>query len=277
MWVEVDVVDPESVGLEDTGTRGHNNDPPAVVLGCARSKPLAAYFAARVLREQKLRRTVHAQPTHLADLRAILTGGGLRVDAVSDEFNERTALMIAAGKSCLESMRVLLDAGANTNVRNKKDGSTALMIATEQGCLQTVELLLDRGARKDIWDRKGKTVLERTIDPLFRDLILAHAKLTELQTRHRAETAELQNRQHHQRASLSSPTSPSYTPSSPSLASPSSSSSVSPYISSDRIRHIHIPRQLQDLVNSAPGQQIPLQQLRDLANAIVTGPRGISR
>ncbi len=81
-----------------------------------------------------------------------------------------TALMAAAGAAKLKTVEVLLDAGADPNLRDAS-GRTALIAAVlEEGCsvprpscderLAVMKTLLSHSARTDIRDRQGKTALD---------------------------------------------------------------------------------------------------------------------
>jgi len=73
------------------------------------------------------------------------------------EINERnTALIAAAENGDAESVRLLLDAGADMNATNN-DGDTALILAAVQGHAEIVRLLLDRGANVEATDSDGYT------------------------------------------------------------------------------------------------------------------------
>ncbi|XP_010035890.2 integrin-linked protein kinase 1 [Eucalyptus grandis] len=71
-------------------------------------------------------------------------------------------LMYAANEGDLDSIRELLDSGADVNFRDI-DGRTALHIAACQGRTDVVQLLIDRGAVVDPKDRWGSTPLADAI------------------------------------------------------------------------------------------------------------------
>jgi len=86
-----------------------------------------------------------------------LIQGGAVVDA-RDRVGQ-TALMIAAGRGDLASVRALLDAGGDPNTR-ANDGSTALMRACERQAADVVTVLLASGADRTIRDAGGRTARE---------------------------------------------------------------------------------------------------------------------
>lgn len=53
----------------------------------------------------------------------------------------QTALMLAVSHGRLDTVRLLLEAGADVNIQDE-DGSTALMCAAEHGHLDIIKLLL---------------------------------------------------------------------------------------------------------------------------------------
>jgi len=95
------------------------------------------------------------------EMEMVLAAGG-DINCCRDS-NDGTPLMHAAFLKQLESVRLLLDLGADVNLQDR-DGRTALNRAI-LGCndkkrsLPVVELLLQRGADPTIKDREGKTPL----------------------------------------------------------------------------------------------------------------------
>ena len=85
----------------------------------------------------------------LADQRGalyVLVTRGADVNATVAE-SGNTALMLAANRGRLEAVRMLLQAGADPNLK-AKDGWTALQAAEMIGDDEIVELLRDAGARE---------------------------------------------------------------------------------------------------------------------------------
>ena len=54
-------------------------------------------------------------------------------------------------------VKQFIDAGADVNARNPKDGETALIHAAHDGNLQSLRLLLDAGAKLDATNRAGRS------------------------------------------------------------------------------------------------------------------------
>jgi ankyrin repeat protein len=69
-----------------------------------------------------------------------------------------TGLILATREAGLESMKVLLDAGAPIN-QQSANGNTALIVAAMNGNAQTLNMLLDRGADVNIANAQGWTPL----------------------------------------------------------------------------------------------------------------------
>ena len=73
-----------------------------------------------------------------------------------------TALILATREGALESMKVLLDAGAPIN-QQSANGNTALIVAAMNGNAATVNYLLERGADVNLANAQGWTPLYLTI------------------------------------------------------------------------------------------------------------------
>lgn len=69
-----------------------------------------------------------------------------------------TALHLAAREGQIESVRTLIEAGADLDAQDAED-TTALILATVNGYLDIAELLLASGADPNVADRFGRTVL----------------------------------------------------------------------------------------------------------------------
>ncbi|KAK3912257.1 KN motif and ankyrin repeat domain-containing protein 1 [Frankliniella fusca] len=89
----------------------------------------------------------------------------------------QTALMLAVSHGRLDTVRLLLEAGADVNIQDE-DGSTALMCAAEHGHLDIIKLLL---AQPDcdvtVVDHDGSTALSIAMEAGHRDigvLLYAH-------------------------------------------------------------------------------------------------------
>jgi hypothetical protein len=65
-----------------------------------------------------------------------------------------TALHIAVSRNNIEMVRVLLDAGANPNIRDEGK-NTALLMLNEECTVEMIKLLLDAGAKVNVKDEEG--------------------------------------------------------------------------------------------------------------------------
>lgn len=77
---------------------------------------------------------------------------------VRDKSTFQTPVMIAVQNNRIASLRLLLNASANTNLQDN-DGQTALMTAANYGDVAMVKLLLERGADTKIENNSGYTAL----------------------------------------------------------------------------------------------------------------------
>jgi ankyrin repeat protein len=106
----------------------------------------------------------------------------LRIDPNSRDKDGRTALHEAASNSQL--VRVLLENGADVHAKVNDDdhfgGSTPLLIASGRGCLEAVEVLLDAGSDIRVQNKRGETALivtlqasnEQTVEAEIVDVLL---------------------------------------------------------------------------------------------------------
>ncbi|MFH1116261.1 MAG: ankyrin repeat domain-containing protein [Pseudomonadota bacterium] len=97
-----------------------------------------------------------AGETSTADL---LLRHGARVDARRGGDTGRTALMEAAARGRLETVKLLIGKGADLEVR-LPNGWTALSVAADEGRSRAAALLLKSGAGADAKDRDGKTPMD---------------------------------------------------------------------------------------------------------------------
>jgi len=90
---------------------------------------------------------------------------GVNIDSTDPEYGS-TPLMFAAqnsnSTSSLETVKFLLDRGADVNFKNK-NSNTALILSADlsntTSSLETVKMLLDRGADPNVKNKNGSTVL----------------------------------------------------------------------------------------------------------------------
>jgi ankyrin repeat protein len=83
----------------------------------------------------------------------VLLGGGLTANPSG---GGRTPLLAATGENCVDTVTLLLDRGADINVKDD-DGRTALITAAAGGMTDVVRVLLQRGADMDLEDHLGRT------------------------------------------------------------------------------------------------------------------------
>ncbi len=83
-----------------------------------------------------------------------------------------TPLMIASMDNNLEIVKMLVEAGANINQKNKENGKTALMYAASLGYLEVCEYLI---SQKEILinakDKEGKTALMHAVANARLDIV----------------------------------------------------------------------------------------------------------
>ena len=97
-------------------------------------------------------------------------GADPNLQSDSNYFYLTTALMQAASISCVSVAKLLLDYGADPNIKNKEGyftdvGKTALMIALKSSWTgNIVQPLLENGADPNIQDIEGKTALMMALE-----------------------------------------------------------------------------------------------------------------
>ncbi|XP_014256373.1 KN motif and ankyrin repeat domain-containing protein 3 isoform X2 [Cimex lectularius] len=89
----------------------------------------------------------------------------------------QTALMLAVSHGRIDTVEMLLEAGADVNIQDE-DGSTALMCAAEHGCIDIVKLLLAQpDCDLSITDYDGSTALAIAMNAGNRDIgVLLYAQ-----------------------------------------------------------------------------------------------------
>jgi len=95
----------------------------------------------------------------------LLLGSGANVNQISEDRGS-SALFDGAMKKNTALVKVLIEAGADTNVQDK-DGQSALVVAVGAGDEKTVEELVKSGANPDLEDSLGSTA--RKYATLFRN------------------------------------------------------------------------------------------------------------
>ena len=82
---------------------------------------------------------------------------GIGADENHRDSNNRTALMYASSGPANETVKLLLEAGAEVNVTGNIEGFTALMFAAAEGQTEVFKTLVSAGADINIKDKDGET------------------------------------------------------------------------------------------------------------------------
>ena len=82
---------------------------------------------------------------------------GLDLNERDSEWGGRTPLHVACSLGHADCVEVLLDKGANVDIKREVDGWTPLHCSCERGEIECVKLLLDSGASSEIQDKYGDT------------------------------------------------------------------------------------------------------------------------
>ena len=95
-----------------------------------------------------------------------MKGGGMNVTIT---VRNGTMLMIAVGKGDIDVVKLLIDYGADLNLKDN-EGKTALMLAKDPAI---AKLLIDSGANVNSHDKNGRTALMLTTNKTIADLLKA--------------------------------------------------------------------------------------------------------
>ena len=101
---------------------------------------------------------MHACAKGHVEIVRLLVEAGANCDLKSTCLRSETALMLASRAGHIEAARVLLEAGAHKDLKDSR-GNTALMCACEKGHAGIMRLLLEAGADKELKNNRGKTAL----------------------------------------------------------------------------------------------------------------------
>ena len=88
----------------------------------------------------------------------------------SNNGTKRNALIYATDGGYINIVRLLLDKGADINVKDRYD-ATPLIIATENEDTDMVQLLLDRGANTNIQESDGYTAFSTAVENGSADIV----------------------------------------------------------------------------------------------------------
>ena len=78
---------------------------------------------------------------------------------VKDNIFKETALISALSKGQMEVAKLLIEKGADPNVIDENNGKTVLMLAVTTGQMEVAKLLLEKGADPNVRGGNGKTAL----------------------------------------------------------------------------------------------------------------------
>ncbi|MCB1141682.1 MAG: ankyrin repeat domain-containing protein [Leptospiraceae bacterium] len=83
-----------------------------------------------------------------------------KIDLNAADSHNRTSLMIASSDNNLTVVKLLVEAGADINRKNKENGRTALMYASVNGHYDVVKYLIEQESNLiNAKDKEGKTAL----------------------------------------------------------------------------------------------------------------------
>lgn len=95
------------------------------------------------------------------------------------EFDEKSFHAAAMARDIM-AINAFIDAGINPNAQNEADGRTVLISAAARGDLEVVKVLLERGADVNVRDNKGYTALFHALEARYdevSEVLLNHPNL----------------------------------------------------------------------------------------------------
>ncbi len=113
------------------------------------------------------------------EIKLFLDQGPIADINYQDPGNGLTALMWAVMRDYTEIVKLLLDMGADPNIRTKL-GETALIDASTSGNIDIVQMLLDKEANPNVKDEDG-------FSPLLQSVKRRHREITKLLLNHGAD------------------------------------------------------------------------------------------
>ena len=82
-----------------------------------------------------------------------------------------TPLYTAAASKQVEILNYLIQKGADVNVQTKSEKSSVLMFACDDNNLEIVKMLLEAGANPNLKDEDGETALQKTDSEEIKQLL----------------------------------------------------------------------------------------------------------
>jgi cytohesin len=106
---------------------------------------------------------IHSYNDRYVKVVSLLLERGADPNGSSEGYKGKPLLYIASKKGEAKIMKLLIDHGANIDVRSKK-GSTPLHVATKRRRMKAVKILLQEGANIDAKNDDGMTALDLAME-----------------------------------------------------------------------------------------------------------------
>ena len=108
-----------------------------------------------------------------------------KIDSSSKQLLEETKI---GGNRDVNKVIELINEGADVNYQGEQDQETALMNASEQGDIEIMKVLLENGANVNLKSHSGNTALNYAVEPLNLPFWRQQPESVKLLLKHRANT-----------------------------------------------------------------------------------------
>lgn len=110
--------------------------------------------------------------TEVGDVGKKMTSGQCQLRPPAVNMSTDYEIFNAAEKNDSKTLKRLLDAGIDPNVRDYDRGATPLHLAANKGHVESIELLIDAGADVNAPNKRGRTPIHALMEMRFYKIVL---------------------------------------------------------------------------------------------------------